>query len=200
MSDSPATVQITLPEPEEVDSEGVAYWGSWQRNDFLSAGPDGRVDMSFAPTSRRVSPDDAEEIAAQLIAAARYARSFTTAAEEPAPPPPVIAPDDPDKLITATRKIAPFSDWRPGASRVHENPARDDLVVIHAHGKWRPALVLSATPRRVRVSYLTPNRLNNADRHYSSAPLTTTRPPDEVASIEPLLEDLRRIQEAQANG
>lgn len=64
-----------LPKPNEVDTERVAYWGEWRGRcmSFVSAGPDGRVDLSYAPFSRRIDPAEARGIALQLLAAADYA-------------------------------------------------------------------------------------------------------------------------------
>jgi len=70
---------VETAKPDEVDSEQVAYWGEWRGMcmSFVSAGPDGRVDLSYAPFSRRVDPAEARAMAAQLFAAAKYAEQFT---------------------------------------------------------------------------------------------------------------------------
>lgn len=103
------------------------------------------------------------------------------------------------RLIKATREVEPFTEWRPGVCTTHVNPAPGELTIISAHGKWRPAIVMSVGPRRARVAYLTPNRLNNADRHYSAEPLITHRPLHQLASFAPVLEDLARLRGPERN-
>lgn len=75
---------VETVKPGEVDSEQVAYWGKYggQIMSFVSAGPDGDVDMSYTPFSRRVSPAEARAMAAQLLAAAKYAESFCGGCEK----------------------------------------------------------------------------------------------------------------------
>lgn len=80
---SKSTIQIDLPEPDEVDTEQVAYWGTLSGNmSFTSAGPDGRVDLSYTPFSRRVSPSAARALAAEILAAACYAEKFCGGCEK----------------------------------------------------------------------------------------------------------------------
>lgn len=57
--------------PEGIDSENVAYWGSTEAH-FVSAGPDGLVDLSLAG-SPKVDPAEARFLAEQLWAAADHA-------------------------------------------------------------------------------------------------------------------------------
>jgi len=73
---------LTVLKPDEVDSENVAYWGSLDTMDFVSAGPDGKVDTSYAPFNRRMDPDAARRIAEQLWAAADYAEAAQKTADE----------------------------------------------------------------------------------------------------------------------
>ncbi|TCO57181.1 hypothetical protein [Actinocrispum wychmicini] len=75
------------PAADEVDEDKVAYWGSWRRQDFISAGPDGNVDLSHAAGARRVDPVTARTLADQLHAAADYADRFATAAPPASQPP-----------------------------------------------------------------------------------------------------------------
>lgn len=75
---------VATVKPDEVDDERVAYWGSPSglHASFVSSGPDGDVDMSYAPFSRRVDPAGARAMAAQLLAAAKYAESFCGGCEK----------------------------------------------------------------------------------------------------------------------
>lgn len=102
------------------------------------------------------------------------------------------------KLYKATREIKPFTQWPDGAVRVQNDPNAGDLTIVLVHGRWRPALILSIGPRRARVAYYTPNRLNNADRHHTNAPMATYRPLDELASPAPMLAVAERRTAAAA--
>jgi hypothetical protein len=70
---------LVSPPPAEIDCKKVAYWGSFDTMDFVSASPDGKVDTSYAPFNRRMDPDTARRIAEQLWAAADYAEKAAPA-------------------------------------------------------------------------------------------------------------------------
>lgn len=62
---------LTALKPDATDPDGVGYWGSTEAH-FVSAGPDGQVDLSFAG-SPQIDPVEARRLAEQLWAAADWA-------------------------------------------------------------------------------------------------------------------------------